>query len=194
MAAAVAQTVPTAADLAAAVEAQATPPSPKGSNPSRESEEEDDADDDAAAEAPSSTEQGHTQMDESFAAKSRRDWIRDSRRKAFADTKWDIQARSYYLDRDKFDDSQSEAWALGGSVGFKTGYFRDRFAFGATGYTSQKLIGDEDKDGTSLLAPGQEGYTVLGEIYGEALLWEGARFTAGARASIRPTSTATTRA
>ena len=186
MAAAVAQTVPTAADLAAAVEAQATPPSPKGSNPSRESEEEDDADEAAAAEAPSSTEQGHTQMDEAFAAKSRRDWIRDSRRKAFKDTKWDIQARSYYLDRDKFDDSQSEAWALGGSVGFKTGYFRDRFAFGATGYTSQKLIGDEDKDGTSLLAPGQEGYTVLGEIYGEALLWEGARFTAGRKAFDTP--------
>ena len=163
-------------ELAKAVQAQSTPASAQGTNPSREAEEEDDDD---ADETPSSTEQGHTEMDEAFAAKKHTDWVRETRRKAFKDTKWDIQARSYYLDRDKFDDSQSEAWALGGSVGFKTGYFRDRFAFGATGYTSQKLSGDEDKDGTLLLKPGQEGYTVLGEIYGEALLWEGARFTAG---------------
>jgi hypothetical protein len=125
-------------------------------------------------------------MDESFAGKSRRDWIQETRRKAFEDTKWDIQARSYYLDRDKFDDSKSEAWALGGSIGFKTGYFRDRFALGATGYTSQKLNGPEDKDGTLLLKPGQESYTVLGEIYGEALLWDGARLSLGRRAIDTP--------
>ncbi len=57
--------------------------------------------------------------------------------------------------------------ALGGYAGFKTGYFRDRLAFGATVYTSQKLYGPEDKDGTGLLQTGQEGYTVLGEVYGQ---------------------------
>ena len=162
------------------------PPSPQGSNPSREAEEDEEADDATEGEAPSSTEQGQTGMDEAFAAKSRADWIRETRRKAFADTKFDIQARSYYFDRNKFDPTESEAWALGGSIGLKTGYFRDRFALGATAYTSQKLEGDEDKDGTLLLQPGQEGYTVLGEVYAEVLLWEGARITAGRRAFDTP--------
>ncbi|UWX04253.1 outer membrane porin, OprD family [Pseudoxanthomonas sp. NC8] len=111
-------------------------------------------------------------MDQSFGP-SRSEWIRETRRKAFEDTKFDVQARTYYLDRDKYDSSQMESWALGGSAGLKTGYFREFFAFGATGYTSQKLYGPEDKDGAGLLAPGQEGYTVLGEVYGEFLLNQG---------------------
>src|SRR5688572_22860984 len=174
------QATQTAATTAAEVQASQSSPAPsaQGSNPSREAEGDEAVPED---DAPSSTEQGRTGMDEAFAAKSRAQWIRETRRKAFADTKLDIQLRSYYFDRDKFDDTQSEAWALGGSIGLKTGYFRDRFAFGATGYTSQRLEGDEDKDGTLLLQPGQEGYTVLGEAYVEALLWKGARFTAGRR-------------
>ncbi|MDR0182125.1 OprD family outer membrane porin [Lysobacter arvi] len=130
---------------------------------------------------PTSTEQGQTRMNESFAPRDRAQWVRDTRRKAFQDTKWDLQVRSFYLDREKYDDTASEAWALGGSLGFKTGYFRERFAFGATGYTSQKLYGPEDRDGTLLLAPGQEGYTVLGEVYGEFLINEGSRLTLGRR-------------
>ena len=92
-----------------------------------------------------------------------------------------ISGPSYYLDRDKFDDSQSEAWALGGSIGLKTGYFRERFALGATGYTSQRLHGPEHKDGTLLLEPGQHGYTVLGELYGEFLLDQETRLSIGRR-------------
>lgn len=129
----------------------------------------------------SSTEQGQTPLDEAFAPRDHAAWVRETRRKAFQDTKWDMQVRSFYLGRDKYDNSESEAWALGGSVGFKTGYFRERFAFGATGYTSQKLYGPEDKDGTLLLAPGQEGYTVLGEVYGEFLLNEDTRLSLGRR-------------
>jgi len=129
---------------------------------------------------PSSVEQGQTRMADSFGP-SREEWIRDTRRKAFEDTKFDVQARTFYLTRDKYDGSQSEAWALGGSAGLKTGYFREFFAFGATGYTSQRLHGPEDKDGTLLLAPGQEGYTVLGEVYGEFLLNQDTRLTLGRR-------------
>lgn len=132
-------------------------------------------------ETPSSTEQGQSPLDESFAPRSHDEWVRETRRKAWADTKWDVQARTYYLGRDKYDDSESEAWALGGSAGFKTGYFRERFSFGATGYTSQELYGPEDKDGTLLLAPGQEGYTVLGEVYGEFLVNDRTRLTLGRR-------------
>lgn len=129
--------------------------------------------------APNSTEQGQTPLDEAFGPRERRDWIRETRRKAFQDTKFEVQARTFYLDRDKYDDSESSAWALGGSAGFKTGYFRERFALGATGYTSQRLYGPDDKDGTLLLKPGQEGYTVLGEVYGEFLLNQDTRLSLG---------------
>ena len=49
----------------------------------------------------------------------------------------------------------------------KTGYFLDHVAFGATVYTSNPIYAPDDRDGTGLLAPGQNGYTVLGEFYAE---------------------------
>jgi hypothetical protein len=128
-----------------------------------------------------SKEQGQTQLSESFGPRTHDEWVRETRRKAFEDTDWTFQARSYYLDRDKYDDSESEAWALGGSAGFKTGYFRDRFAFGATLYGSAPLYAPDEKDGTLLLKPGQEGYAVLGEAYAEILFSDDVRMTIGAR-------------
>ena len=85
----------------------------------------------------------------------------------FHDAKLSMQLRTYYFDREKFDDTHSEAWAIGGAFSFLSGYVADFFRVGAVAYTSQKLYGPEDRDGTLLLAPGQEGYTVLGQIYGE---------------------------
>jgi hypothetical protein len=128
-----------------------------------------------------STEQGHTQMGDSFGVLTHDEWVRETRRKAFEDTDWKFQARSYYLGREKYDDSESEAWALGGSAGFKTGYFRERFAFGATAYGSAPLYAPDEKDGTLLLKPGQEGYAVLGEAYVETLLSEESKLTIGAQ-------------
>ena len=116
---------------------------------------------------PDSTEQGQTPMGETFGPPTRRERIREQRRAAWENTKYNIHYRSFYLDRDKFDDSQSKAWAGGGWVGLKTGYFRDRFALGATGYTSLPLYAPSDKDGTLLLKPGQEGYGVIGELYAD---------------------------
>jgi hypothetical protein len=123
----------------------------------------------------------NTTLDESFGPKSHEDWVRETRRKALQDTKISVQVRSYYLDRDKFDDSQSETWAIGGSIGLKTGYFRERFALGGTAYTAQPLHAPEDKDGAGLLKSGQEGYSVLGELYGEFLINEQNRLTIGRR-------------
>ena len=91
----------------AAPAAQATQPAP--------------AEEEAVEEEQTSTEQGQTHLDESFGPRSHDEWVRETRRKAWADTDWNIQLRTYYLDRDKYDDSQSEAWAIGGSAGFKTG-------------------------------------------------------------------------
>jgi hypothetical protein len=130
---------------------------------------------------PSSIESGQSPLDESFAPRTRAEWVRETRRQAWKDTQFDAQIRSYDFGRDRYDGSESESWAVGGSVGLKTGYFREHFAVGATGYTSQKLHGPEDKDGTLLLAPGQQGYTVLGELYGEFLLNEGTRLGVGRR-------------
>jgi len=134
-----------------------------------------------------SSEQGQTHLDESFETEDdRRERIRAQRRKAFEDTKFDVQGRTFLLDRDKYDDTESYAWAIGGSAGLKTGYFRDRFAIGLTGYTSQPLDAPDDKDGTLLLAPGQEGYSVIGEAYVQVRLTDGININAGRKAFDTP--------
>jgi hypothetical protein len=92
--------------------------------------------------------------------------------KALRETKFAIQFRTMYLDRNKYDDSESESWAMGGSAGLITGYFFEHLALGVTGYTSQHLYGDDDKDGALLLKPDQESYSVIGEIYGDGLLYK----------------------
>jgi hypothetical protein len=125
------------------------------------------------------TEQGQSHLDDSFSPKTRRELIQEQRKKAIKDTKADIQFRSMYFDRDKFDSSESTAWGLGGYVGFKTGYFRDRIAFGATGYTSQSLYAPEGKGGTGVLTSDQHGYAVVGEAYAQFLVTEGINFDVG---------------
>ncbi|AXK71785.1 outer membrane porin, OprD family [Lysobacter sp. TY2-98] len=177
----------TAADLDALalaphpLEPQASAATPGTTEPAIEENQE------ATGEGPpSSTEQGQTPLSESFGPKTHAAWVRETRRKAFQDTKADVQLRSYYLDRTKYDDSEIGAWALGGSAGFKTGYFREHFSFGSTVYASGKLWGPEEKDGTLLLKPGQHGYVALGEFYGEFLFTEDVKMTVGARAFDTP--------
>jgi hypothetical protein len=133
------------------------------------------------AAAPTSTEQGQTLIDDSFGAPSHAEWVRQTRRKALRDTDFSAEIRSFYMNSDNLNGSKNEAWALGGSAGFKTGYFRDFFALAATAYTSQRLDGPEDKDGTLLLAPGQHGYSVIGEAYGEFLLTDSIKADVGLR-------------
>jgi len=84
----------------------------------------------------------------------------------FRDTSLNLKIRSYYFYKD-FDnpDEKNEAWALGGWLDYESGWWKDRIKIGATGYTSQKLYGPDDRDGTLLLAPGQEGIAVLGQAY-----------------------------
>ena len=116
--------------------------------------------------AASSTEEGQTPLSDAFDWEGRK-WRLEKRRAALRDTQFAVNLRTFYLNRDKFDDAASEALAVGGWAGFKTGYFLDAISLGLTGYTSQHLHGDEDKDGTLLLAPGQEGYSALGELYAD---------------------------
>lgn len=121
----------------------------------------------------SSTEQGHTTMDQIQMANPPLGQILvpfvkpEEVSPFFRDSRISAQLRTFYFNRDKFDPSRSEAWAIGGWVAYKSGYLADRFAIGGAFYTSHKLYGPDDEDGTLLLKPGQEGYDVLGQLYGE---------------------------
>ena len=81
------------------------------------------------------------------------------------DTELLAHFRTYYLLRDNVDSPDNEAWAVGGWLRYRSGWLADALQIGATVYTSWPLYAPADKDGTLLLAPGQESYTVLGEAY-----------------------------
>lgn len=76
-----------------------------------------------------------------------------------------LQLRTYYLDQESLTGVPSAAWALGGWAGLRSPWWGDLLQVGLVGYTSQKLYGPDDKDGTKLLATGQEPITVLGEAF-----------------------------
>ena len=85
----------------------------------------------------------------------------------FADTQLEARFRSYYLRKDRTTDELSEAWAMGGSVYYRSGWLADAFAVELEGFTSQPIVADEDRGGTSLLEPIQEGYSALGIANGK---------------------------
>ncbi len=136
----------------------------------------------AAAESPpalNSTEQGRIPMSDSF--RSRREQIIEERRKAWQETVFTWQLRTFDMYTINADDSRSAAWAIGGVAGFETGFFRNLFSFGATGYTSQPLYAPSDQGGTNLLEPNQSGYTALGEAYAQFRLTDTLGLTVGRR-------------
>ena len=127
-----------------------------------------------------STEEGRTtDLDQSFG--DSREWRLEKRRQALADTKFEFNLRTFYFDRSDFTGAEKQAWAIGGWVGVKTGYFLDHIAFGATLYTSNPIYAPDDRDGTGLLAPGQNSYTILGEFYAELRIVKDVGITVGAR-------------
>ena len=94
-----------------------------------------------------------------------RDWMKGLP-PFFRDTNIKAQIRTYYFNREKPDDSNNEAWAFGGWLTYESGWFLDTFAVGATFYGSAPLYAPDDRDGTLLLEPGQQGYAVIGEAWG----------------------------
>ncbi len=70
-----------------------------------------------------------------------------------------FNARTFFMDVE--DNSkppsgtQKEAWALGGKLFGRTGYWNKMLQLGASYYLSAPLYAPDDKDGTLLLAPGQ---------------------------------------
>ncbi len=99
----------------------------------------------------------------------------------FRDTVLTLKPRTYYLDQARPDGTRSEAWALGGSLEYTSGRLGDRFQIGAELFTSQPLYAPADADGTLLLKPGQEGYTVLGQLYAKLRLGDDDTLTVGRR-------------
>jgi hypothetical protein len=71
-------------------------------------------------------------------------------------------SRTYYLTRDNFDGSKSQAWAAGGWLAFRSGLIGDVFGVHAAAYTSQPIFAPSDEGGAKLLAPPQNSIGVLG--------------------------------
>ena len=94
------------------------------------------------------------------------------------DSKLDVNLRTYYFRQDDFDDSVSEAWAVGGALRYRSGELFERLSVGATGFTSLPLYAPPDRGGSLLLKPNQDSYSVVGELYGRLKLTDGLVATA----------------
>jgi len=129
---------------------------------------------------PDSVDQVTTPMGLSFQEKAKIPrffpWLKEQLKDTpafFRDTKLNLNLRSFYLYRDKYDHGdKSEAGALGGALAYQSGWFLDRFSIGSVLYTSQELYGPDTRDGTLLLKPRQQGYTVVGQLYARVKLVE----------------------
>jgi hypothetical protein len=98
--------------------------------------------------------------------------VSEIQRALFDDATFTVHFRSYLLDRYDSAGSDPAAWALGGWLGYETDWLSDALKFGLVGYTSQPAWAPEDRDGSLLLLPDQEGYSVLGQAYAAVKLQE----------------------
>lgn len=83
----------------------------------------------------------------------------------FKDAKLGYHFRTFYMDKTNPDESVNQAWAAGGWLYARSGYWKDVLQLGATYYFSLPLYAPNDEGGTQLLRPGQESIYVLGELY-----------------------------
>jgi len=81
------------------------------------------------------------------------------------DAKAGYHLRSFYMDKTNPDGSINRAWAGGGWLYARSGYWQDLLQLGATYYFSLPLYAPEGEGGTQLLRPQQESIYVLGELY-----------------------------
>jgi hypothetical protein len=98
-------------------------------------------------------------------------WEERAERPFFRDIDLTLKLRTFYYNRDTHKvnaaDPVNEAWAAGGSLAYQSGWYKDFLSIGAEVFTSQKLYGPRDRDGTLLLRPGQQEYTVIGQAYAQ---------------------------
>jgi hypothetical protein len=85
----------------------------------------------------------------------------------FADSRLDIRFRTYYLRKDRASDALSEAFAMGGSLYYRSGWLAGLFQAEVEGFTSQPIVAQDSRPGTLLLKPVQQGYSVVGIANGK---------------------------
>jgi hypothetical protein len=81
------------------------------------------------------------------------------------DTDVRLYLRTYYFGRENTDSTENEALAAGGWLAYRSGWLLETFGIGATLYGSAPIYAPDDRDGTTLLRPGQDGYAIFGEAY-----------------------------
>ena len=100
----------------------------------------------------------------------------------WSDAKAGANLRTFYMNRDIPDNTATktdqEAWAFGGSIFGRSGWWADTVQFGGTYYLSLPLYAPDERDGTKLLALGQKSISVLGEAFARAR-FEGNTLTVG---------------
>jgi hypothetical protein len=128
---------------------------------------------------PSSVEEIVSPMELSFAEKPERpsvsEWLKGQLEGAhpfLRDSRLTLHLRSAYFFEEQFNNSKKEALALGGWLEYQSGWLFDHLGVASTVYTSQPLYAPDDRDGTTLLEPGQNGFTVVGQAYGRIKIWE----------------------
>jgi len=80
--------------------------------------------------------------------------------------------RSSFFERTKPNESgpAAEAWGLGGWIGGETGEVADLFKIGGNYYFVGEMYGPTDGGGNFVLDANQNGYSVLGEAWGQLRL------------------------
>lgn len=81
------------------------------------------------------------------------------------DTSLTLRLRSHYIDVHAANGVERQAWALGGWLAYRSGWLLDTVQAGATLFGSAPAYAPSDKADTLLLAPGKEGFHVLGEAF-----------------------------
>jgi hypothetical protein len=97
----------------------------------------------------------------------------------FGDTAFTFKPRTYYFDQVDPSGKVEEAWALGGSLEYKSGLAWDRIWLGAEFFGSWPLYTGPNAGETLLLSPSGSSYTVLGQAYVAANLSEANQVIAG---------------
>ncbi len=97
----------------------------------------------------------------------------------FRDTNFDFKPRTYYFDQVDPNGKTEEAWALGGSIEYKSGLLWDRVWVGAEFFGSWPLYTGPNAGETLLLTSTGGSYTVLGQAYVAANLSETNQAIAG---------------
>jgi hypothetical protein len=84
----------------------------------------------------------------------------------FRDTDLNIHLRTYYRGVQTTTPGKSqEAWAAGGWLEYKSGWWMDTLQVGGTLFGTGAIYAPDNRDGTGLLKAGQEGFAVPGIAY-----------------------------